>query len=168
MSFIHKERETRFRRPWKDATHPYDNSTNTPRCLVASVCLVEAGRAPSWVSRHARSTVLRLRHARSRLPTATTYYPAPRTCKACASCWSRTRVHGVQQRTGSPEDNRITAPVVWFTERTWVRYKVETRRQTDVSDTPRGVPAPIVRSKEPRPCQDTTRYTLLQHAVHVQ
>ena len=40
-----------------------------------------------------------------------------RTCKARASCWSRTRVQGVQQRTGSPDDSLTTAPVVWFTER---------------------------------------------------
>lgn len=43
--------------------------------------------------------------------------PHPFRCNACASCWSRTRVQGVQQRTGCPDDSRTTPPVAWLTAR---------------------------------------------------
>lgn len=50
------------------------------------------------------------------------------TCKACARCWSRTRVHGVQQRTESGEDSLITSPVAWFTERIYLEEKKQKHR----------------------------------------
>lgn len=53
-----------------------------------------------------------------------------RTCKARASCWSRTRVQGVQQRTGSPDDSLTTAPVVWFTERICETHDAHNTRES--------------------------------------